>query len=182
MQHLKWILCVLCLSSASTLAAPIPATSSSTLIAPELGRFISPLGFTLSAGRSTWTQDEPPRGIDSIATIYKGPVTAEGIQAALTVRVDQFSRKTSLKSYIHKWSKDYPRFGFDILASKPVKVNDQTGYLLDLVNKETEKQIRQVVFLKDRRAVIFTCRDHIRSFSDNLRSCNEIIRTFSWTE
>lgn len=167
--------------SFSSSAAPIPATSSSLIIAPEKGQFISPKGFILNAGDSKWVQSEAPKGIRSVATVYKGPVTTKGIQAALTVRVDDLQRDSSLKSYIRKWSKDYPRFGFDILASKPIKVNEEVGYLLDLVNKETEKQLRQVVFLKDRRAVILTCRDHMNSFLNNLKGCNEIIRSFRWS-
>lgn len=162
-------------------AAPIPATSSSLIIASEKGQFISPVGFILDAGNSKWIQSEAPKGIRSVATVYKGPTTTKGIQAALTVRVDDLQSNSSLKSYIRKWSKDYPRFGFDILASKPIKVNEEVGYLLDLINKETEKQLRQVVFLKDRRAVILTCRDHMNSFLSSLKGCNEIIRSFRWS-
>ena len=163
-------------------AAPIPGTSSSSLIGPEMGRYISSSGFTLNAGQSTWTQNENPKGIDSVATVYKGPLNQDGVQAALTVSIDQLNKKTSLKNYIKRWSKDYPRFGFDILASKPVKVNNEVAYLFDLVNKDTKKQIRQVVFVKEERAVILTCRDQISSFNENLKECNSIIRTFAWTE
>ena len=61
-------------------------------------------------------------------------------------------------------------------------MNNEVAYMFDLVNKDTEKQLRQVVFLKETRAVILTCRDHIESFNDNLKDCNSIIRTFQWTE
>lgn len=175
-----WI-CLLFFLSLESLAAPIPATSSSEVISPDKGQFISPEGFILSAGNSNWIQSEAPEGIHSVATVYKGPVTTRGVQAALTVRVDELQRNSSLKSYIKKWSRDYPRFGFDVLASKPVKVNNQVGYLLDLVNNETKKQLRQVVFLKDQKAVILTCRDHVDSFLINLNGCNEIIRSFRWS-
>ena len=35
--------------------------------------------------------------------------------------------------------KDYPRFGFQILDSKPIKVKGQLAYMLDLINKRQQK-------------------------------------------
>lgn len=163
-------------------AAPIPATSSSEIIAPLLGRFISPEGFMLNSAGTNWVHMKAPKSIESVATVYKAPKATEGVQAALLVRVEPLSKPTSIKGYIHRWAKDYPRFGFEILASRPIKLKTENGYLMDLVHRETNKQLRQVVFIKNQRAVVLTCRDQMKSFNDNLRACNDIIRTFTWTE
>jgi hypothetical protein len=143
------------------------------------GLFRSPLGFALDSGHSNWEQVAAPQENPFIATIYRAE-NSSGIQAALTVRVDQLNEKTSLDSYAKKWLKDYPRFGFEILSSKKVKVGNQVAFLLDLINRENQKQLRQVLFLREKNAVTLTCRDQLKTFSNTLRSCNSIIRTFRW--
>jgi hypothetical protein len=54
--------------------------------------------------------------------------------------------------------------------------------VLDLINRDNGRQLRQVVFLKKQKAVILTCRDQVSTFKDSLKNCNQIIRTFQWTE
>ncbi|RYZ64037.1 MAG: hypothetical protein EOP05_22635 [Proteobacteria bacterium] len=188
-------------------AAPIPATSTSKLVSPQLGLYRSPVGFQITSGGSGWVHAEPPKGNKYIATLYKSPTAAQPgsvadqmrrdlsskgsvvasapatkavTAASLTVRVDELQKEIPLDKYIQKWMKEYPRYGFDVLGSKPFVQNKQRGYVLDLVNREQGKQLRQVVFLKQKKAVILTCRDRIVSFQDNLKGCNKIIRSFEW--
>ncbi len=163
-------------------AAPIPATSTSALIHAPAGIFRSPLGFSLHSGPTTWVQAAPPQQMQQLATLYKSPILNKGVQAALTVRVDQLKEDSTLKTYVKTWMKDYSRFGFDVLAAKPIRVEGQNGFLLDVLNRDAAKQLRQVVFLKDRVAVILTCRDHRDNFEKSLGSCNDIIRTFKWND
>lgn len=190
--------------TSSAFAAPIPGTSSSKLISPEIGLFHSPAGFQMNAGKTGWSQVAPPAGNKFIATMYKAQPTAIGAQiqrdlhasaktagaaartakagtpASLTVRVDDLDREIPLDKYIQKWMKEYPRYGFDVLASKPFMQAKQKGYVLDLVNRDQGKQLRQVVFVKQKKAVILTCRDQVASFQASLKACNEIIKTFTW--
>lgn len=195
------------LAVAQTQAAPIPATSTSKLVSPQLGLYRSPMGFQVTNGGSGWVHAEPPKGNKYIVTMYKAPTTAQpgsvadqmrndlsakgsvvasapkikaGSPATLTVRVDELSKDIAIDKYIQKWMKEYPRYGFDVLGSKPFVQNMQRGYVLDLVNREQGKQLRQVVFLKEKKAVILTCRDRIASFQENLKGCNQIVRTFTW--
>lgn len=163
-------------------SAPAPATSTSALTHQPPGVFRSPLGFSIHAGISSWVQATPPEHMQQLATLYKSPILNKGVQAALTVRVDQLKTTSTLKTYVKTWMKDYSRFGFDVLAAKPVRVEGQNGFLLDVINRDAAKQLRQVVFLKDRVAVILTCRDHRESFEKSVGACNDIIRTFKWRE
>jgi hypothetical protein len=78
--------------------------------------------------------------------------------------------------------KDYTRFGFDVLTAKPIKVGEAQAFLLDIVSRETQKQLRQVVFLREKTAVILTCRDQRESFKNTVQDCNEIMRTFEWVQ
>jgi hypothetical protein len=36
------------------------------------------------------------------------------------------------------------------------------------------------VFLKNKNAVIMTCRDRVATFQTSLKACNQIIKTFVW--
>ena len=171
---------VICLISFA-FAAPIPGTSSSSLIGSDLGLYRSKEGFQIHAGSTDWIHTLSQSHSQYIKTIYRSPRANKGVQAALTVRVDQLKgKKTSVKKYVKRWRSDYLRFGFDILSAKKVKVNGNTGFLFDLVNKTSSKQLRQVVFVKNRHAVILTCRDHRRTFRQTVKTCNQIVKNFSW--
>lgn len=159
-------------------AAPHPGA---TIVNPQIGVYRSPLGFQVAAGDSGWQMNPAPKDSKYIATVFKAP-GEKG--AALTVRVDQLEKDITLDNYMQKWLREYPRFGFDILGSKPFIQNTRRGYVVDLLNRESKKQMRQVVFLNPRKrsAVILTCRDNEPSFKDALKPCNSIIRTFDWKD
>jgi hypothetical protein len=167
-------------ASIASFAAPIPATSSSILVSSPPGLFVSARGFKMNSGSSSWIQSSPPKNIPSLVTVYKSPILNMGQQPALTVRVDELRTATPLKAYVKKWMKDYNRFGFEVLTAKQIKVAQSQAFLLDILSKETNKQLRQLVFLKDRTAVILTCRDHKSSFAKTVQDCNEIAKTFEW--
>lgn len=160
----------------------MPATGGSPLIADKPGLFYSNKGFRIDAANTAWIQSEPPKDIPSLVAIYKAPVPQHGQQPALSVRVDDLHKQQSLKNYVRKWMQDYSRFGFDVLAAKPIKINQQSAFLLDIVSRETQKQLRQVVFLRNKTAVTLTCRDHRESFSKTVQDCNQIVKSFTWTD
>lgn len=161
-------------------AAPFPATGSSALVSEKPGLFMSTKGFRMNAGNTAWVQSPPPKDIPSLVTVYKAPVSQHGQQPALSVRVDSLKSSQSLKKYVRRWMQDYTRFGFDVLTAKPIKINEQSAFLLDIVSKETHKQLRQVVFLRNKTAVILTCRDHKDTFSKSVQDCNQIVKSFQW--
>lgn len=181
---MRWLQLVALLlgSSSIAFAAPIPGTSSSTLVSQKPGLFYSSKGFRIDAANTAWVQAAPPKKIPSLVTIYKAPLTIDGQQPALTVRVDDLRKALALKAYMKKWMQDYTRFGFDVLTAKPIKINETSAFLLDILSRETKKQLRQVVFIREKTAVILTCRDQRETFSKTVQDCNQIIRTFQWTE
>jgi hypothetical protein len=167
-------------ASEHTHASPHPAASSSRIIAPRLGFFRSPDGFRLHAGESGWLQAAPPKGNQTILTVYRSPQADS--KASLTVRVDRLSRGSTADRYIGRWIKEYPRFGFDVLGSQPFSQSGVRGHVIDLMNRDSRMQLRQVVFVSEtrKRAAILTCRDHATDFSNTLKSCNSIVKTFQW--
>ncbi len=164
----------------SAWSAPHPGTSSSFLIGQDNGRFISQHGFLLNAAGTHWQHQHTPKNIKNIETMYLSQNSIGGMKASLTVRVDDLSRTTSLGAYMQKWARDYHRFGFDILNSQKVKVGSYKAHMIDLIHKPSSKQLRQVVFFRNQKAVVFTCRDNRQTFLKSLKSCNEIIRSFRW--
>lgn len=162
-------------------SAPHPSTSSSFLIGQEKGRFFSQHGFLVNSAETQWIHKSPPKGIANVETIYSAPNRQNGVQASLTVRVDSLKKNRPLKTYLKKWNRDYHRFGFEILQSRKVKVGKNTAEMLDLIHAKSQKQLRQVIFVKNHKAVTFTCRDHQKSFRKHLKDCNQIIRSFRWT-
>lgn len=171
----------LILSPLFSLAAPFPGTGSSPLVSEQPGLFFSTKGFRMHSAETDWIQSAPPKDVPSLVTVYKSPVVSNGQQAALSVRVDELSRPQNLKRYVRRWMQDYTRFGFDVLTAKRISINQQSAFLLDIVSRETKKQLRQVVFLKKKTAVILTCRDHRESFGKTVQDCNQIVKTFQWT-
>ncbi len=163
-------------------AAPMPGTSSSQLVSGKPGLFFHPKGFRIDSSGTAWVQSEAPKTIPSLVTIYKSPIPVNGQQPALTVRLDNMKNTQNLKSYVKRWMQDYTRFGFDVLTAKNIKINEQNAFLLDIISRETQKQLRQVVFMKEKMAVILTCRDGKESFQKTVQDCNQIIKTFQWTE
>jgi hypothetical protein len=163
-----------------TLAAPIPATTSSILISELPGIFRSPLGFSIHTAETAWEQLQAPSDNPYVVTLYRPKADIVSSQGALTVRLDPLREVTDIDSYSKQWLKDYPRLGFEVLASKKIKLEGQIGYLLDLLSRDNQVQLRQVIFLKGRHAVSLTCRDHQESFSTTLKNCNSIIKTFRW--
>lgn len=161
-------------------AAPIPLTGSSMLLNEKPGIYRSPLGFHIDAARTGWKQFQPNEENKFLATVYRSEEADNGVQAALTVRVDSIDKNEDLDVYTKKWMKDYPRLGFNILASKKVRVGNQVGFLIDLINRDNNIQLRQLLFVKNENVVNLTCRDHYKQFNDTLKSCNEIFRTFTW--
>src|SRR5665213_2532777 len=161
-------------------AAPFPGTSSSPLVSAKPGAFYSTRGFRLNSAQTAWIQSAPPKHIPSLVTVYRSPSPFNGQQPALTVRVDDLRHALALKAYVKKWMKDYTRFGFEVLTAKPIKINENQAFLLDIVSRETQKQLRQVVFMREKTAVILTCRDGRESFSKTVQDCNEIVKTFEW--
>lgn len=161
------------------MAAPMPLTSTSLFISAKQGLFHSPLGFSIDAGRTNWLLEPKPKNNHFIETIYKAPA-GSGSEAILTVRSDKINGRVDAAHYAKRWLSDYPRFGFEVLDAKKVKVDGQMAYLIDLVSHESSKQLRQVLFVRGDDAVTLTCRDKIQDFAKTLKSCDQIIRTFHW--
>lgn len=173
---------VLVLLASTSHAAPSPGAATSTITSPAAGLFLSPHGFRIAAGESNWHLTQPPADTRYIVTMFQSPQRPGETQGSLTVRVDNLKRPLALKEYVNQWMKDYPRFGFEVLGSKPFQMGTAEGYVVDLRTRNSNKQLRQVVFVRNKKAVILTCRDELTQFTETLKACNSIIKTFAWNK
>src|SRR5258707_6653596 len=85
--------------SSISVAAPMPATSTSLLTNQKPGIFRSSKGFSVNAGKTEWILGEPPVDLPSVVTVFKSPENHKGVQPVLTVRVDELAKKMDLKAY-----------------------------------------------------------------------------------
>ena len=163
-------------------AAPIPGTSSSALVSPLSGLYRSELGFELRGSETNWSQIPVPEKSRFIAVIYQSPQTKNHVRASLSVRVDRLKNKTNLRGYVGRWLKEYPKYGYNVLGSRPFKTQGHDGYVIDLMSDEKKRQLRQVIYFKNQLAILMTCRDQIESFQESLTDCNKIMKSFRWTQ
>jgi hypothetical protein len=129
-----------------------------------------------------WIQAAPPKNTRYIATMFRSPAMKNGIHPTLTVRVDQLKKPVALNRYVQRWTKEYPKFGFDVKGTKKFKMAGNEGYVVDLVNNAKQRQLRQVIFMKEKKAVLLTCRDHVSTFKNSLAECNKMIKSFKWEQ
>lgn len=109
---------------------------------------------------------------------YMRPNSTSG---SLAVRIETLKSDLTLESYTKKWMRDYTSYGFEVLGTNSFQQNGAKGLVIDLVHKKADYQLRQVLFLKNKRVVILTCRDQQKKFQQTLIGCNQISRTFEWS-
>lgn len=174
MRNFLWLLILL--FSTSSWAAPYPATGSSLMTNPEKGLFFGGQGFQLGTLNSRWILNST----DSENQVRYSH--SESDTASVMVRSDELAINSSLETYAKKWMKDYSSYGFDVLGARTFSEKSVRGMVVDLMNKAKQKQVRQAIYVKDKKAVIITCMDDPKSFLGTLSQCNQLIKNFSWLE
>lgn len=162
-------------------ASPIPLSLSSQSLGLEKDLFVSKkYNFKISAKNTDWFLNPIVKTNSNIISEYRSEKIFYGVQPAITLRVDEMNKNTTLKNYMKTWMKDYPKLGFQILKSKAFKLNGEMAFLLDLYNPDNKRQLRQVITLKDKKIAIMTCRSHYKAFKSIINDCNKITQNFKW--
>lgn len=171
----------------SAKSAPFPGTSGSGLSRPQSGLFWATRGFTMGTDGTGWLMEQEELSKDSLKNA-KNPIEEANYshkqfpKAKFSIRVESLKNELTLENYSKKWSKEYHPYGFNLLGTRPFQHDEDKGLIYDLVSKAKPIQIRQVVFLHGKQAVILTCTDDKRSFSQSLKDCNQMVRKFKWTQ
>jgi hypothetical protein len=176
----KWITFLVFIFPFFCWSAPYPATGSSALTEPEYGFYFQHKGFNLKTIGTDWVPMASPNSglLDTIRLSSKDKQKT----GSLSVRTDKVSKSVSLSLYAKKWMRDYPSYGFEVLAAKNFQLNGSPALVVDMLSRTKNKQLRQVIFKNEDRVAILTCMDSKDTFKFSIESCNHIIKTFTWVE
>ncbi|MGZ3774341.1 MAG: hypothetical protein ACXVCY_12035 [Pseudobdellovibrionaceae bacterium] len=159
--------------------APFPATSSSALTNPEMGLYFLHKGFTLKTEGTDWVPKANSENIiDTVRFSSKDQNNNKA--ASLSIRTEKTAKNMALELYTRKWMRDYPNYGFEVLAAKNFSLNGCPALVVDMLSRSKNKQIRQVILKKEDRLAIITCVDNKNTFNKSLQSCNQITKSFKW--
>lgn len=161
-------------------ASPIPGVGSSPVHQLLKNVAISELGFRIGAQNEGFWALQQNSSLNSTNS-YQFSASDPAFSSRFAVNIDKFSSPMNLETYLKKWIKEYPYFGFEILQSKNMKIGGEKAYLIDLANRKKNKQLRQFVVVKNDFAVIMTCVDEINKFRDTSARCAELVNNFQWT-
>jgi hypothetical protein len=174
-QHVLGLTLLFIFFPLSAFTSPVPALGSSALSNPSKAYIFHMKGFSLNPANANWKISKNESHKEISATFSNGKTTG-----VFSVKTETLVAPTSVEHYSKRWIRDYAFFGFDVLGAKPFNLGSARGYVIDLYHKKQNKQVRQVIFLKEKTSVILTCADELAPFKDTLNSCNSVVRTFSW--
>ncbi|MBX2987687.1 MAG: hypothetical protein KF802_07295 [Bdellovibrionaceae bacterium] len=170
-------------AAATAFAAPHPATGSSVLTDPAKGLFFHGFGFRLSTLGTPWTAAPSLEKETIFETVrFENRGAPGSAESSLSIRMDELPDKTNLESYARKWMRDYPSYGFEVLGTKNLNLGGGRALVVDLVQKNKNRQLRQVILQKDQQVAVVTCLDRKDRFADTLQSCNQILKSFEWSK
>lgn len=153
-------------------AAPYPGMGSAQFADSRKGLFSLHQNFTISTTGTLWnfasTQESGYR--------FQAP---QG-QASLSIKKDSLNPQVNMKTYTKKWMRDYAGYGFEILAAKNMRLNNNEALVIDLISHSKEQQVRQVISRNKNEIAIMTCVDNKASFQESVKNCNKIIQNFKW--
>ncbi len=166
-----------------TFAAPHPVTSSSLLTDPEKGQSFRGFGFKMAFSGSAWRPlHKESEGLFAEIQFQNKNSISDKSLAQISLRMDDLSKNQRIETYAKKWMRDYPHYGFEVLGTKTFAHSGGQGLVVDLFHRQNNKQLRQVILLKDKKVAIFTCSDTKLKFPEILIECNHLVKGFSWLD
>lgn len=166
--------------SKTAISSPIPGVGSSHVSQLLKNIIVSEYGFKIgTTDQSFWSLKADATA--NIKNSFSFVANNSQSNARFTINIDKFTNPMSFDSYVRKWVKEYPYFGFEILKTQVMKLGGQPCYLVDFAHRGKNKQMRQFVVVKKDFAVVMTCADEIQKFKDTALQCAELINNFQWT-
>lgn len=154
-------------------------------VQPQKGLFWLRKGFVLPTEGTIW-HVEALEGQANLEKEAQGLLTSVSyssnvfLQARFTVNVENIKGASTVEAYSKRWVKEYYQYGFDLLKTKPIKINEEPAIVYDLKARQKTVQIRQVVLLKNKVAVTLTCTDDTKTFARSVIECDKMIQKFRW--
>lgn len=163
------------------IAAPHPTTGSSVVNLPKWSTVFSQMGFEFDLVSNEWIfLDSPTTASHPLNQQIDLGLKSLSSTARLSLKSEQLKTKTSVESYVKKYLRDYNQYGFEILSTKSMQINNSPVVILDLRQKNKATQSRQVFFGSSNRVTIASCLDKIESFTVTSNFCNQLLNTYKW--
>jgi hypothetical protein len=167
-------------SSQKAESSPHPARISSALSSPIAGNFFLSQGFKLGTLDSGWILKSTKDFTASLDQVFYSHPLHPGAEFSVVNQI--LNRPSSLENFSKRWMRDYANYGFEVLGTKSFAENQNRGLVIDLFHRASQKQARQVLFVKNPKAVVLTCTQDQKKFSETLGACNQMIKNFSWVQ
>ena len=162
-------------------AAPFPTTGSSAVNSPKWNTAFSQMGFSFKLVSDEWVYLENPsqNRLPANQQIDMGFKTLSE-SARLSLKTENYRGKVNLEAYAKKYLRDYNQYGFEVLSSKSVKINNHPAVVIDLIQKNKLTQSRQVFFSSDNKITIVSCIDKTDYFTMTSGMCNQLVNNYAW--
>lgn len=167
-------ICFIIFACLEAQSAPYPGMGSAQFADSNKGLFSLHQKFSVSTQGTNWGFATTP---ESGMRFHK----PQG-QASLSIKKDHLNEKVDMKTYTKRWMRDYSGYGFEILAAKNIRLNNNEALVIDLLSRSKGQQVRQVISRNKSEIAIMTCVDQKDTFSETLKDCNKIIQNFKWIE
>lgn len=163
-------LLLFCLNQA--VAAPHPATATSPLTDPSKNAFFKFLPFELSPLPKTLVPAAKSREMSGEGMSF---ASTQSPTASFSIKLDNIAATTTLEGYARRWMKEYPSYGFQVLGTKSLTFKGEKTMVIDMLQKDKQQQIRQLIVRNDRRVAIVTCFETQARFAKILGECNALV-------
>lgn len=162
-------------------AAPLPTTGSSAVNSPKWNTAFSQMGFSFKLVSDEWVYLENPSQtrLPANQQIDMG-FKSLSESARLSLKTENYLGKVNLEAYAKKYLRDYNQYGFEVIASKSVKINNIPAVVIDLVQKNKLTQSRQVFLAADNKITIVSCIDKTDYFTMTSQLCTQLLNNYNW--
>lgn len=157
------------------LCAIFPGTAGSILSKPEAGIFMTPLGFQLVQSDNTRWKIQSYLPEEKKVSWQKS-----NSSATASLVSEEIKTELTIEKYARRWTKNFFAYGFDVLGIQDYTINNQKVAIVDLIHRQEPKQVRQVLFLKDKKLAILSCSGDKDKFVEVLQDCNSLAQGFYW--
>lgn len=169
------------LFSISLQAAPFPTTGSSVVNSPKWNTAFSQMGFSFKLVSDEWVfLDNPAQNrMPANPQIDMGFKTLSE-SARLSLKTETYRGKVNLEAYAKKYLRDYNQYGFEVISSRSIKINNIPAVVIDLMQKNKLTQSRQIFLGAGEKITIASCIDKAELFSLTSNMCNQLINNYAW--
>jgi len=161
-------------------AAPMPTAGSSILNSPQWSSAFSQMGFSLKNISTEWVFLNNSNDKTTFNQELSLGLKTLSETARLNLKIETPKNKTSVENYVKKFLRDYNQYGFELLSSKTMILNNSNVVVVDLMQKNKATQSRQIFLSNKDKILTATCIDKTEYFQMTSTLCNQLLNNLNW--